>query len=272
MAKVTVYVTDEQLERLKAARGVGRGGMSKAFQAFLESAIAGQPPAGRYDYARKLMPVSAAIDAHGRRLARKVEDGGPPADGGPVATALTLLLHREVLKRDPGLQGRLEKEFARFGLDELVATETDGVDLLSEPEPDDVEVDESGNPLGFEFNLGEELRVASDLVKESLKMARRGGPPPGRGRARAGYGPGPGGGGPGAGAGGGGDRSSRREVRITVSADDDPRQLLTGAEFETFSRRHDDWTAGAELSPSQIETVRDLLFQRVTGAAPEDDG
>jgi hypothetical protein len=261
MAKVTVYVTDEQLERLKVARGLGKGGMSKAFQAFLETAIGGEAPAGRYDYARKLMPVSAAIDAHRRRLARKVEEGGPPADGGPVATALTLLLYKELLARDPDVANRLEKEFVRFGLDELVSGETDGVDLLTEPEPDEAEISEDDNPFGFAVNIGDELRVGADILKESLKMARRAGPPPGRGGRRGGFPPGP----PGP------HRGGRREVRITVAAEDDPRQLLPVTEFETFTRRHDDWTPGTPLSPSQIETVRDLLFERSAGTPPEDD-
>jgi hypothetical protein len=242
MAKVTVYVTDDQLDRLKQARGFGKVGMSKAFQAFLETAMAGEAPAGRYDYARKLMPLSAAIDRHRRRLARKVEVGGPPADGGPVAAALTVLLYQELLKRDPDLGAKLEKEFLRFGLDDLVASETEGVDLLVEPEPDEVEVEEGdAGPFGgaFDFHLGPEFRVGADILKETLRMAGRG--------------PGPRGGG------------HRREIRVTIDADDDPRQILTVTEYETFSRRHDDWSPGTPLTPSQMETVRDLLVERTKG-------
>jgi hypothetical protein len=242
MAKVTVYVTDDQLDRLKQAKGFGKVGMSKAFQAFLESAMAGEAPAGRYDYARKLMPLSAAIDRHRRRLARKVEVGGPPADGGPVAAALTVLLYQELLKRDPELGSKLEKEFLRFGLDDLVATETEGVDLLSEPEPDEVEVEEGdAGPFGgaFDFQLG------ADILKETLRLAgreaMRGGPRHG------------------------GPRGHRREIRVTIDAEDDPRQVLTVTEFETFTRRHDDWSPGTPLSPSQMETVRDLLVERTKG-------
>jgi len=32
-----------------------------AFQAFLENVMSGDPPVGRYDYARKLMPLHAAV-------------------------------------------------------------------------------------------------------------------------------------------------------------------------------------------------------------------
>jgi hypothetical protein len=240
MAKVTVYVTDDQLDRLKAARGFGKMGMSKAFQAFLDSAMAGEAPAGRYDYARKLMPLSAAIDRHRRRLARKVEVGGPPADGGPVAAALTVLLYQELLKRDPELVTKLEKEFLRFGLDDLVATETEGVDLMAEPEPDEVEIEagDAGGPFGgaFDFHLGPEFKVGADILKETLRMAGRGP--------------------------GGGPRGQRREIRVTIDADDDPRQVLTVTEYETFTRRHDDWSPGTPLTPSQMETVRDLLVER----------
>lgn len=267
MAKVTVYVTDEQLDRLKTARGVGKGGMSKAFQAFLEHALAGsEPPAGRYDYARKLMPVSAAIDRHRRLLAQKVADGGPPADGGPVSAALTLLLYRELLKRDPGLEAALEKEFIRFGLDELVGSETADVDLLAEPDPDDpsIEVDDDSPPGGFGFAFGDELRGVTDalrtgeIIRESLRMARAPRPPrpprPPR-TPRAPRGPG----------------SRERTIEIRLSASDDPRQVLTGAEFDRFSRRHDDWTAGADLSPSQLETVRDFLRDRIERDLDDED-
>lgn len=269
MAKVTVYVTDEQLDRLKSARGVGKGGMSKAFQAFLEHALAGnEAPAGRYDYARKLMPVSAAIDRHRRLLAQKVADGGPPADGGPVSAALTLLLYRELLKRDPGLEAALEKEFIRFGLDELVGSETADVDLLSEPDPDDpsVEIDDDDAPsTGFGFAFGDELKSVSDalrtgeIIRESLRMARAPRPPrpPRPPRApRAPRHPG---------------ESRERRIEIRLSPDDDPRQVLTGAEFDRFARVHDDWTVGAKLSPSQLETVRDFLRDRVERDLDDED-
>jgi hypothetical protein len=249
MAKVTVYVTDDQLERLRAARGGSRGGLSKAFQAFLENVTStGEAPPGRYDYARKLMPINAAIERHRRRLARKVQDGGPPADGGPVANALTLLLYRELLKRQPDLEAQLEKEFVRFGLDELVATETEGVDLLAEPEADDtdLDVDESDGPLGFGFNFGDELRIGADLFREGIKIAKREAK---RGGASAVFTHGPQG------------RSRRVEVR--VAADDDPTRLLTVRDFETFKKRHSDWSDGSPLTPSQIETVRDLLRAQV---------
>ncbi|HVF32029.1 MAG TPA: hypothetical protein VM933_03230 [Acidimicrobiales bacterium] len=272
MAKVTVYVTDEQLERLKSARGVGaKGGMSKAFQAFLEQVIGGgAAPAGRYDYARKLMPVSAAIDRHRRALGRKVADGGPPADGGPVAAALTVLVYRELLRRDPELEAALEKEFLRFGLDELVAAETADLDLLAEPEgEDDVEIDESDRgPAGpFGINLGEELRGVTeairtaDAIRENILGGRtrhRGGPvpptppmPPRPPRP-----PRPG---------------SGRRVEIRVGSSDDPREVLTVTEFERFSKRHDDWEPGRDLTPSQIESVTDLLRDRVDRELDLDD-
>lgn len=265
MAKVTVYVTDEQLDRLKSARGVGKGGMSKAFQAFLEHALAGgEAPAGRYDYAKKLMPLSAAIDRHRRALGRKVADGGPPADGGPVAAALTLLVHREMLKRDPDLGARLEREFIRFGLDELVAAETADVDLLAEPDDED-EVEEDGgdssSASGFGFSFGDDLRGVgdalrtADLVRESIRMARpprapRPPRPPRPPRVP-------------------GERGRRIEVR--VGSGDDPREVLTVAEFERFTKRHDDWTPGSDLTPSQMETVGDLLRARAQRDLDEDD-
>ena len=54
-------------------KGFGRGGVSKMFQAFVESVTTGAEPTGRYDYARKLMPTHAAIERHRRRLARKCD-------------------------------------------------------------------------------------------------------------------------------------------------------------------------------------------------------
>ena len=273
MAKVTVYVTDEQLERLKVARGMGKGGMSKAFQAFLEHAIAGgEAPAGRYDYARKLMPLHAAIDRHRRVLARKVADGGPPADGGPVAAALTVLLYKELLLRDPAQAAAIDKEFARFGLDELVKTELADVDLLAEPDPDtDVEIDEDGGPLsGFGINFGDELRGVTEAIRtaDAIRQnflgrqdVRRHEPPRPPRPPRAPRPP-------------RGPRGRDRYIEIRLSADDDPRELLTVAEFERFSKRHDDWTPGAELTPSQIESITDFLRERVNrelDASDEDE-
>ncbi len=268
MAKVTVYVTDEQLERLKSSRGSGgKGGMSKAFQAFLENAIGGgEPAAGRYDYARKLMPVSASIDRHRRRLARKVADGGPPADGGPVAAALTVLLYKKLLERDPDLAGALEKEFLRFGLDELVDAETEDIDLLAEPDADesDVEIDEASGPSAFGINLGDELRGVTDAIRQAdairetflgrRESRHRGGPPLPPRPPRP---PRPG-------------RS--RRVEIQVGPSDDPRELLTVTEYERFTTRHDDWIVGADLSPSQIESVVDFVRERVTRELDQDEG
>lgn len=268
MAKVTVYVTDEQLERLKLAKGVGKGGMSKAFQAFLEHAIAGRDaPAGRYDYARKLMPLNAAIDRHRRILARKVAEGGPPADGGPVDAALTVLLYQTLLERDPELGAKLKKEFGRFGLDELVASETADVDLLAEPDPGDpeIEIEDDGGPQLFGVNLGEELRGVTeairtaDAIRENFMGRREGrrhvGPPrpprpPRPGRPYS---------------------SSERHIEIRVNPTDDPRELLTVAEYERFTKRHDDWIPGSELTPSQIESVTDLVRERIGRELDEDD-
>ncbi len=265
MAKVTVYVTDEQLERLRSARGAGgKGGMSKAFQAFLEQAIGGgEAPAGRYDYARKLMPVSAAIDRHRRDLARKVADGGPPADGGPVAAALTVLVYKKMLERDPALAAALDKEFLRFGLDELVASETDGVDLLAEPEDDDLDIDEPAGATAFGINFGDELRGVSDAIRtaDAIRenfLGRR------EGRHR---------GGPA--AGGRPPRPSRpgrsRRVEIRVTPAEDPREVLTVTEYERFTKRHDDWTPGSPLTPSQVESVVDFLRDRVERELDADD-
>ena len=262
MAKVTVYVTDEQLEKLKAAKGVGRGGVSKMFQSFIESLVGGggSDAVARYDYARKLMPTHAAIERHRRRLAAKVQAGGPPADGGPVAAALTILLYRRLLEADPSLEAAFEKEFARFGLDELVASETEGVDLLAEPEDDEWEISDDafadvipgGIPglAGMGVHIGDEIRTALDQVrwlrglKEQEVRSMR---PRPRGR---------------------------KGVVVEVSADDDPRDVLSVTDFETFSRRHTDWDAGMKLTPSQMETMRELLIRRAGGDPDreEDEG
>ena len=269
MAKVTVYVTDEQLAALKASRGLGKGGMSKAFQAFLENLIgSGETPSGRYDYARKLMPVHAAIDRHRRSLARKVADGGPPADGGPVAAALTVLLYKELLLRDPAQAAAIEKEFTRFGLDELVKTELADIDLLAEPDPDDVEIDEDAGPSAFGFSFGDELRGVTEAIRtaDAIRQnfmgrqdVRRHEPPRPPRPPRAPRPP-------------RGPRGGRdRYLEIRISDKDDPRDLLTVAEFERFSKRHDDWKPGDPLTPSQLESVKDFLRERVNRELDADD-
>jgi hypothetical protein len=266
MPKVTVYVSDDQLDQLKAVRGFGRGGVSKLFQAFLESATSGQTPAGRYDYARKLMPLHAAVERHRRGLARKVQAGGPPADGGPVAAALAILLYKRLVDEDPTRAQAFEKEFARFGLDELVAAETEGVDLLAEPEEDEEVADEDAIELPDFFaplaglRLGESVqdalrgvhawkvrdarrdeREAVGEARETVREARRAG------------------------------RAARGRVRVVISSDDDPRDVLTATDFETFTSRHGDWEAGAPLTPSQMETVRELLIVRAGGDPAAED-
>src|SRR3954465_9470963 len=267
MAKVTVYVTDEQLARLRGSKNLGKGGMSKAFQAFLENVMSGDPPVGRYDYARKLMPLNAAVDRHRRRLAGKVSDGGPPADGGPVAAALTVLLYQELLKRDPSLGAAFEKEFGRFGLDELIAGELADVDLLAEPDPDtEVEFEEDGGP-GWNFNFGDEPPGVTEPIRtaDPIRQNFMGGrerlrhepprpprpPPPPRPRR------GPGG-------------SWERRIEFRMGAENDPRELLTVAEFERFTKRHDDWTAGTALTPSQIESGTGLLREGVNRELDDD--
>ncbi|HVM10716.1 MAG TPA: hypothetical protein VM345_19805 [Acidimicrobiales bacterium] len=276
MAKVTVYVTDDQLEKLKSVKGVGRGGISKMFQAFVESAVGGgAAPAGRYDYARKLMPLHAAIERHRRRLARNVQTGGPPADGGPVAAALTVLLYRRLLENDPSLEAAFEKEFARFGLDELVASETDGVDLLAEPDEDDeIDVDDDFDSSSFAnlgtlgIRIGDEVREAMrqvhaikatmrDLGVDEVPWGGRGPRPP-----RAPRPPRP-------------PRGPRGDVRrrlvVEVDADDDPRDVLSVTDFATFRSRHPEWVDDARLTPSQMETVRELLIRRAGGDPLDDD-
>ncbi|HEX7165427.1 MAG TPA: hypothetical protein VF230_00470 [Acidimicrobiales bacterium] len=259
MAKVTVYVNDDQLEKLRAVKGFGRGGVSKMFQAFVESVTAGGEPTGRYDYARKLMPTHAAIERHRRRLARKVQTGGPPADGGPVSAALTVLLYRRLIEQDPSLAVAFEKEFARFGLDELVATETEGVDLLAEPEEDEI-VEDDGDvgfaaPLGaFGIKFGDEVREAMkqvEAIRVNLRDLKHEQRTHERVRAR----------------GGPGGRRGRRLV-VEVSSDDDPRDVLAVNDYETFVERHPDWERGQKLTPSQAETVRELLLRRA-GLDPE---
>lgn len=281
MAKVTVYVTDEQLERLKAVKGVGRGGVSKMFQAFVDSATSGGPdPVGRYEYARKLMPLHSAIERHRRRLGRKVQTGGPPADGGPVAAALTVLLYKRLLEADPGHAAAFEKEFARFGLDELVDNELEGVDLLAEPEDDEEdEIDDEFDGPSF-ANLGALGIRIGDEVKEAMRQVHaikstmrdlgvedwaggRGMPRPPR-PPRPPRAPRP----PRV------DRDARRERReviVEVDADDDPRDVLSVNDFTTYVSRHPEWDAGARLTPSQMETVRELLIRRAGGDPEIDD-
>lgn len=266
MPKVTVYVSDDQLDQLKAVRGFGRGGVSKLFQAFLESATSGSTPAGRYDYARKLMPLHAAVERHRRRLARKVQAGGPPADGGPVSAALAILLYKRLVDADPSRAEAFEKEFARFGLDELVTTETEGVDLLAEPEESE-EVDDDDNELGDFLSPFAGIRLG-ETVQDALKgmHALKVGFRDERDRDRQ------------------RERELRRtavraarratgggRIRVVVSSDDDPRDVLTATDFGTFTSRHDDWKAGQPLTPSQMETVRELLIVRAGGDPAEPD-
>ncbi|HEX2849237.1 MAG TPA: hypothetical protein VHN98_01735 [Acidimicrobiales bacterium] len=256
VAKVTVYVTDEQMARLKTLRG-GMGGLSKAFQAFLDSTLAGTgAPQGRYDYARSLMPTFSAIERHRNRLARQVAAGGPPADGGPIQAALDVLLYRALVDRDPGAADRLAKELGRFGLDELVAAETEGIDLTTEPEPDEAEIDEEDDrllgPLSvLGIDLGDEIR---DVLREARLMRSD------RGRGR--------------------HRSRDRRVDVRVSDRDDPREVLTAADLDRFRSRHPDWEPGERLTPSQMETLGDLLRSKAErrwrdpadDARPADDG
>lgn len=280
MAKVTVYLTDDQMEQLKVVKNAGRGGVSKLFQTFLESAIGGGSGdrANRYAYARSLMPKLTAIEHHARLLARKVQAGGPPADGGPVAIALTILLYRELLERDPSVAAAIDKEFARFGLDDLVATETDGVDLTTPPKvDDDAETDDDGDfsweqsfgglgglgglgSLGSIGDLGGLGMRIGDEVREAMKhvgIFREGlrdltGDRDDFVRA---------------------ERVRRRPTRalvVEVEASDDPRDVLSVTDFATFTTRHPDWDAGTRLTPSQIETVRELLIRRA-GGDPEVD-
>jgi hypothetical protein len=252
VAKVTVYVTDSQLEKLRRLRGFGRGGVSKAFQAFLEDAAGEGLGGGRYDYARRVMPVVAALDRHRERLASRVAEGGPPADGGPVAAALTLLLHRELLRRRPDLEEAIERELTRFGLDELIATETADLDLTVEPPADPVEEaaeieDEprrSGPASsGFDFRfkgLGEEI------VAEALRHAGIWGAASGSGGENRTSG-----------------TSSRIEIR--VGSDDDPRECLSVRDYDEFRERHPEWSPDAEgqrLSQEQVGTIVELLRRR----------
>lgn len=244
MAKVTVYVSDDQLARLKQVKGYGKGGISKAFQAFLEAAASGSGPSGRFDYARKVMPVSSALERHARRVAASIQEGGLASDGGPIALALAVLIYQEAVKRQPDLGAALAKEFTRFGLDDVVGAETEGVDLTVEPEPTEADIEEGDDEgwAGFgpiAFDIGNEVR-------DALKNAGIGAfwDPSGRGA--------------------GGRGRARHRARFAVGSDDDPADLLSAADFETFKKRHTDWAAGQKLTPSQVETVRDLLFERIS--------
>jgi hypothetical protein len=206
------------------------------------------------------MPVVGALDRHRERLASRVAEGGPPADGGPVAAALTLLLHRELLRRRPDLADAIERELTRFGLDELIATETADVDLSVDPPEDpaaEATVEDDPRPRsggaggGFDFRfkgLGEEI------VAEALRHAGIWGAGSG-GESRT----------PGT--------SSRIEIR--VSGDDDPREVLTVRDFDEFKERHPEWSADADgpppgdphgqrprLSSEQVRTVAELLRRR----------
>jgi hypothetical protein len=264
MPKVTVYVSDDQLDQLKAVRGFGRGGVSKLFQAFLDTATSGQEPTGRYDYVRKVMPLHAAIERHRRRLARKVQAGGPPADGGPVSAALAILLYKRLVESAPDRAAEFDKELARFGLDELVASETDGVDLLAEPaEDEEVEEDDEGLSIfGPDFlsrfadvRIGESVQDALkqvQAIKVGLRDLKHDERAIRRVARRA-------------------DRSGRTRLRVVVSSDDDPRDVLTATDFDTFKARHDDWKVEAKLTPSQMETVRELLVRRAGGDPEEED-
>ncbi|MGI8794333.1 MAG: hypothetical protein ACR2H3_14355 [Acidimicrobiales bacterium] len=257
MAKVTVYVNDEQLHKLKRVKKFGRGGVSRAFQHFIEEMSPGG--SGSYDYARNIMPVSAAIERWSRKVASSVAAGGPAADGGPVAAALTVLVHQEILRRNPEVADKLAQEFSKFGLDEMVRQETEGIeDLLAEPaptddsgDPDDDDDDDEDFPTArIASALGQELRDVTNALREAGVLAGKGGAWAGKApRApRAPRAPAP----PG----------YSRGLVIELDSDDDPREVLTARDFDTFKERHQDWAEGRDLTPEELETITELLKTR----------
>lgn len=256
MAKVTVYVSDDQLEKLKRVKRYRRGGVSRAFQSFIEEMTPGG--SGTYDYARKVMPTSAAIDRLSSQVAKAVAAGGPPANGGPVAAALTVLVYQEILRRHPETAAALDKEFARFGLDEIVRLETEGIeDLLAvpepEPEPDDGEedLDDDSPAARIAVALGHELRDVTNALRDAGVLGGRGGlfptPPTPPTAPRP---PRP----PGA--------ARTRRVTIEVGSGDDPRSVLSALDFDTFKERHANWAPGRDLTPEEMETISELLRNR----------
>lgn len=257
MAKVTVYVNDDQLEKLKQVKRYRRGGVSRAFQHFIEEMSPGGA-SSTYEYARKVMPVSAAVDRLRRQVAKAVAAGGPPADGGPVAAALTVLVYQEVLRRHPEAAEAVEKEFARFGLDEIVRLETEAIeDLLAppleEPEaPEDDDEDDDDSPAArIAMSLGAEFREVANALREAGVITGRPPRPPRPPRAPRPPRP------PAA-----APRGGRRRTEIEVGSDDDPREVLPVADFDTFKERHADWSADRDLTPEEMETITELLLAR----------
>lgn len=273
MAKVTVYVNDEQLDKLKRVKRYRRGGVSRAFQHFIEEMSPGGSSSS-YEYARKVMPVSAAVDRLSKQVAKAVAAGGPPADGGPVAAALKILVYQEILRRHPDAAEKIEKEFARFGLDEIVRLETEEIEDLLAPPPEEPEVDEDDDgdddddtpAAKIATMLGAEFREVANALREAgvitgplgAPRAPRPPRPPRPPRAPGGFGP-------------GGASGGRRRVRldIQIGSDDDPREVLTAADFDTFKERHGDWTPGRPLTPEETETISELLRTRYDDRAEE---
>ena len=131
MAKVTVYVPDEQLAAL---RQLVPAGPSKAFQAFIGHLQQGEPPLVEHRYADRLLPLAADVERLRRQAAVCLErDGGPAASDGPIRAALTILAHEWLLRDDPAREAGLRAEFGRFGLQEIVEQ---AWAVLQEPEAD----------------------------------------------------------------------------------------------------------------------------------------
>lgn len=172
MAKVTVYVKDEQLKTLKEEMG----GASKAFQAFIDEVGSGDRPLivdsrtvrrqrrrrrHRDDFAARIMPTTSAIERLVSRVADEMGDDGPRADSGPVSVALAVLAYQAVVSQHPEAEERLAKEFQRFGLDELVASAAASFDI----EAADGENGEDGEDDSDEAD-GENIEVRKFRVRK----------------------------------------------------------------------------------------------------------
>lgn len=231
MAKVTVYVKDEQLKTLKEEMG----GASKAFQAFIDECSTGERPIEvidargvrrtrrrrrlhRDDFASRIMPTASALERLVGEVADEIGDDGPRAASGPVSFALSVLTYKAVTARHPEVDELLAKEFTRFGLDELVEAAADGFDL------------EARSADGDDTDRTVEVR--------SFRVRK-----------------------------GGGDAT--RQVQIVVGSGDDPGELLDEADLASFQAAHPTWTSGSSLGGDELKTLSELLRRRF--AEPSED-
>ncbi|MDQ1401927.1 MAG: hypothetical protein QOG03_243 [Actinomycetota bacterium] len=250
MAKVTVYVKDEQLKTLKEEMG----GASKAFQAFIDEVGGGDRPIEIVDgrgmrrprrrrrvrgdeFAARIMPTTSALDRLAAEVGDDLGDDGPRAESGPVSFALSVLTYKAVTARHPQLEEVLRKEFTRFSLDELVEAAADGFD--PEARREDEEDEGKVEVRTFRIRGGDLEAVESD--DDDLRP--RGGRRRGRGGAR--------------------------HVQIVVGSEDDPAELLDEGDLARFKAVHEGWSQGSTLGPDELKTLSDLLRRRF--AEPSED-